>query len=65
MKLPPSNYYFKTFSLKTGGLSYIIGPQYGVPHGILQVFIIILYENVLQNHFLNSYFRHWPILCLK
>jgi hypothetical protein len=28
---------------------HVVAQLYGVPHGILQVFIIILYENVFQN----------------
>jgi hypothetical protein len=28
---------------------YLVGQLYGVTHGILQGFIIILYENVFQN----------------
>jgi hypothetical protein len=27
----------------------VVAQLYGVPHGILQVFIIILYRNVFQN----------------
>jgi hypothetical protein len=29
--------------------AHVVAQLYGVPHGILQVFIIILYENVFQN----------------
>jgi hypothetical protein len=28
---------------------HVVSQLYGEPHGILQVFIIILYENVFQN----------------
>jgi hypothetical protein len=48
----PVFYFFKVFTQifrKFLEARHVVAQLYGVPHGILQVFIILLYENVFQN----------------